>query len=66
MRRVVVTGLGTIKPLGNTVESSWGALINSNSGISQISKFDVDGYPCTIAGNIDDSLINDQIVSQRD
>ena len=66
MRRVVVTGLGTINPLGNTVESSWGALINSNSGISQISKFDVDGYPCTIAGNIDDSLINDQIVSQRD
>ena len=66
MRRVVVTGLGTINPLGNTVESSWGALINSNSGISQISKFDVDGYPCTIAGNIDDVLINDQIVSQRD
>ena len=66
MRRVVVTGLGTINPLGNTVESSWDALINSNSGISQISKFDVDGYPCTIAGNIDDSLINDQIVSQRD
>ena len=66
MRRVVVTGLGTINPLGNTVKSSWGALINSNSGISQISKFDVDGYPCTIAGNIDDSLINDQIVSQRD
>ena len=66
MRRVVVTGLGTINPLGNTVESSWDALINSNSGISQISKFDVDGYPCTIAGNIDESLINDQIVSQRD
>ena len=66
MRRVVVTGLGTINPLGNTVESSWGALINSNSGISQISKFDVDGYPCTIAGNIDDGLINDQIVSQRE
>ena len=66
MRRVVVTGLGTINPLGNTVESSWSALINSNSGISQISKFDVDGYPCTIAGNIDDILINDQIVSQRD
>jgi 3-oxoacyl-[acyl-carrier-protein] synthase II len=66
LRRVVVTGLGTINPLGNTVESSWDALINSNSGISQISKFDVDGYPCTIAGNIDESLINDQIVSQRD
>ena len=66
MRRVVVTGLGTINPLGNTVESSWDALLNSKSGISQISKFDVQGYPCTIAGSIDDNLIDDQIVSQRD
>ena len=66
MRRVVVTGLGTINPIGNNVNSSWSALLNSKSGISNISKFDVDGYPCTIAGNIDDKLIDDQIVSLRD
>ena len=66
MRRVVVTGLGTINPLGNNVDSSWGALLDSKSGITQISKFDVNGYPCAIAGNISDSLINDEIVSQRD
>ena len=36
MRRVVVTGLGTINPLGNTVDTSWNSLINSNSGISKI------------------------------
>ena len=41
MRRVVVTGLGTINPLGNTVESSWAALLNAQSGITQISKFNV-------------------------
>ena len=41
MRRVVVTGLGTINPLGNTVDSSWNSLINSKSGISKIEKFDV-------------------------
>ena len=66
MRRVVVTGLGTINPLGNTVETSWNSLTNSNSGISKIEKFDVDDYPCKIAGSIDDSKINEEIVSIRD
>ncbi len=66
MRRVVVTGLGTINPLGNNVESSWNSLINSESGITTISKFNVDGYPCKIAGSIDDSQINDEIISPRD
>ena len=66
LRRVVVTGLGTINPLGNTVDSSWSSLIKSNSGISKISKFDVDSYPCKIAGSIEDIYINDEIVSQRD
>ena len=66
MRKVVVTGLGTINPLGNTVETSWSSLINSKSGISKISKFEVDDYPCKIAGTIDDSEINNEIVSPRD
>ena len=66
MRRVVVTGLGTINPLGNNVESSWSSLINSESGISKISKFEVDNYPCKIAGSIDDTEIIEDIVSQRD
>ncbi len=66
MRRVVVTGLGTINPLGNTVETSWNSLINSNSGISKINKFEVEDYPCKIAGSIDDSKINDDIVNLRE
>ena len=66
MRRVVVTGLGTINPLGNTVDSSWKSLINSNSGISKITNFEVDNYPCKIAGSIDDSNINDEIVNPRE
>ncbi len=66
MRRVVVTGLGTINPLGNTVDSSWNSLINSNSGVSKITNFEVDNYPCKIAGSIDNSKINDEIVSLRD
>jgi 3-oxoacyl-[acyl-carrier-protein] synthase II len=66
LRRVVVTGLGTINPLGNTVETSWNSLINSNSGISRINKFEVEDYPCKIAGSIDDSKINDDIVNLRE
>ena len=66
MRRVVVTGLGTINPLGNNVETSWSSLINSKSGISKISKFEVEDYPCKIAGSIDDSKINEEIVSLRE
>ena len=66
MRRVVVTGLGTINPLGNNVESSWNSLISSKSGISKIKKFDVENYPCKIAGSINDSYINDEIVSSRE
>ena len=66
MRRVVVTGIGTINPLGNSVETSWDSLINSESGISKITKFDVNNYSCKIAGSIEDSLINDKIVSPRE
>ena len=66
MRRVVVTGLGTINPLGNNVKSSWSSLVNSKSGISKISKFEVENFPCKIAGSIDDSRINDEVVSPRD
>ena len=66
MRRVVVTGLGTINPLGKTVDTSWNSLISSNSGISKITKFEVDDYPCKIAGTVEDSDISDDIVSLRE
>jgi len=66
LRRVVVTGLGTINPLGNSVKSSWQALINSNSGIKKIDTFNTENYPCKIAATVDDSLIDEKIVSSRD
>ena len=66
MRRVVVTGLGTINPLGNSVKSSWQALINSKSGIKKIDTFNTEDYPCKIAATVDDSLIDENIVSSRD
>jgi 3-oxoacyl-[acyl-carrier-protein] synthase II len=66
LRRVVVTGLGTINPLGNSVESSWQALVNSKSGIKTIDTFNTEGYPCKIAATVDDSFIDENIVSVRD
>ncbi len=66
MRRVVVTGLGTINPLGNTVNTSWNSLVNGKSGISIISKFDVRDYPCKIAASILDNSIDNEIVTPRD
>ena len=66
MRRVVVTGQGTINPLGNLVESSWQALVNSKSGIKTIDTFNTEGYPCKIAATVDNSFIDENIVSARD
>jgi 3-oxoacyl-[acyl-carrier-protein] synthase II len=52
MRRVVVTGLGMLTPLGCGVEASWAAAIGSQSGISAITDFQVDDLTCRIAGRL--------------
>jgi 3-oxoacyl-[acyl-carrier-protein] synthase II len=51
-RRVVVTGLGALTPLGNTTDEFWAALLQGRSGIGPITKFDTTGYPTRIAGEI--------------
>ena len=66
MRRVVVTGLGTINPLGNNVDKSWYSLINSKSGLKKITTFDVNEYPCQIAGSINPDFISESIVPPRE
>ncbi len=53
-RRVVVTGLGLITPLGTGVEKTWKAILKGESGIDQITFFDVSDYPCQIAGEVKD------------
>lgn len=52
MRRVVVTGLGLVTPLGNGVEHSWKGIVEGRSGIRPITTFDTQGYGCTIAGEV--------------
>ncbi|MEM8826466.1 MAG: beta-ketoacyl-ACP synthase II [Pseudomonadota bacterium] len=49
MRRVVVTGLGLVTPLGGDVETSWRNILASKSGAGQIQRFDTEGQTCTIA-----------------
>lgn len=49
-RRVVVTGLGLITPLGNDVESSWNNIVNGKSGIGPLENFDVSAYTTRIGG----------------
>jgi 3-oxoacyl-[acyl-carrier-protein] synthase II len=51
-RRVVVTGLGCISPVGNTVAQSWSALLAGRSGITAITKFDASAMACKIAGEV--------------
>lgn len=49
MRRVVVTGLGLVTPLGADVETSWANILAGKSGAGQITHFDTEGHKCTIA-----------------
>jgi 3-oxoacyl-[acyl-carrier-protein] synthase II len=51
-RRVVVTGLGALTPVGNTAEEFWAALVQGRSGIGPITRFDATGYPTRIAGEV--------------
>jgi 3-oxoacyl-[acyl-carrier-protein] synthase II len=51
-RRVVVTGLGCISPVGNTVEDAWANLLAGRSGIDLITRFDASNFACKIAGEV--------------
>jgi 3-oxoacyl-[acyl-carrier-protein] synthase II len=51
-RRVVVTGLGCVSPVGNTVAEAWANLLAGRSGIDVISSFDASGFGCRIAGEV--------------
>lgn len=51
-RRVVISGAGTVNPLGNNVQESWRALLDGKSGIAPISRFDASHLSCRIAGEV--------------
>ncbi|HOY87484.1 MAG: beta-ketoacyl-ACP synthase II [Methylotenera sp.] len=60
-RRVVVTGLGVISPVGNGVQTAWKNLIAGKSGITNITKFDTSAFASTVAGEVKDFNVEDYL-----
>jgi len=58
-RRVVVTGLGLISPVGNTVAEGWANLLAGRSGIANITKFDASNFACKFAGEVKGFQVED-------
>ena len=58
-RRVVVTGLGCVSPVGNTVAESWASLLAGRSGIDAITQFDAAAFACRFAGEVKGFNIGD-------
>ncbi|RLB76097.1 MAG: beta-ketoacyl-[acyl-carrier-protein] synthase II, partial [Deltaproteobacteria bacterium] len=61
MRRVVVTGLGVVSPLGTGTEKNWSAITSGKSGIGKITRFDASELPSQIAGEVRDFNAEDFI-----
>jgi 3-oxoacyl-[acyl-carrier-protein] synthase II len=64
-RRVVVTGLGVVSPVGNTVPEAWSNLIAGRSGIGRITKFDASAFACQIAGEVRDFNLERYITAKE-
>jgi 3-oxoacyl-[acyl-carrier-protein] synthase II len=60
-RRVVITGLGLISPVGNTVSEGWANLLAGRSGIASITKFDASSLSCQFAGEVKDFPLEEYI-----
>ena len=64
-RRVVVTGLGLISPVGNTVEEGWANLVAGRSGIDTITKFDASNFSCQFAGEVKGFKVEDYMPAKE-
>lgn len=60
-RRVVITGLGIISPVGSTVKSAWDAILRGESGIGPITRFDVSAFPVRFGGPVRDFDVSEYI-----
>ncbi len=65
-RRVVITGLGVISPIGNDISSFWNSLVKGKSGIDRISLFDPTGFDSQIAGQVKQFNPEDYGILRRD
>ncbi len=64
-RRVVVTGLGLVSPVGNSVDEGWRNLLAGRSGIADITKFDAAAFSCRFAGEVKDFQVEDYISAKE-
>ncbi len=64
-RRVVVTGLGCVSPVGNTVAETWGAITSGKSGIAAITKFDSSNFSTRFAGEVKNFQLEDYIPAKE-
>src|SRR5919201_4896126 len=65
MRKVVVTGLGAVTPLGNDARSTWDAALAGRSGIDWIRSFDASGFPVRVAGEVKDFEVPDVVPTKE-
>src|SRR2546430_2920756 len=64
-RRIVVTGLGVVSPVGSTVQSAWDAILRGQSGIGPVTRFDVSAFPVRIGGQVRDFDVSQYISSKE-
>ncbi|MEE8327580.1 MAG: beta-ketoacyl synthase N-terminal-like domain-containing protein, partial [Nitrosomonadaceae bacterium] len=64
-RRVVITGMGVISPVGNTISDAWTNILNGKSGITRITRFDASAQASQIAGEVKDFDVS-QYISVKD
>ena len=60
-KRVVITGMGAVTPIGNNIKEIWESLKNGKGGIRKITKFDASDYPVRIAGEVKDFMPEEYI-----
>ncbi len=63
-RRVVVTGLGVVSPVGIGVKTAWDNIVAGKSGITQITKFDASAFASTIAGEVKDFKVEEFLTAK--
>lgn len=61
LRRVVITGLGALSPVGNTVADTWSSLVAGRGGVGPLTRFDCQDYSCRIAAELKDFSVEERL-----
>ncbi|RYG88323.1 beta-ketoacyl-[acyl-carrier-protein] synthase II [bacterium] len=64
-RRVVVTGMGIVSPVGSSLDTAWKNVVEGHSGIGPITRFDVSNFPCQFGGTVRDFKIEDYMSAKE-